>query len=1152
MNDISIALPRSSDRRDCITRQMADLTRASASSNALLSRHPSLRERACELLVEALKDVDLKQACGVSSPHALFFNQFDNSGRIHSVAMSDLLVDAMRHGHSVVDIEGAGFFTRHDSIGHQSAVPYDLSRQLQDTVTRFAPILPGYYRARLLAPWSVPDANPQNPSAKPRTQSETLAGQHRRALQCEVELRGYSGMLSADEQKRLADVLETAPANGVFSLVWTTTDGTRVTVPSIYVASQAGRQEAQPSGVVFLIMPARGIERYESIDLLREALSGPLADVVKDFLLIRDQLRLQSQATIGLDAWHFEPMSDALIDVHVQAVECKQMKDCNFLLTQDGNDADRSTFYAELERVHTCAHLDDAMGHRFIALTAQMTEILQPDWRKYADFQKKDKLLQLEQANDESKNNVDELFGAVTSLEDFAYREITHFMSQHLGRFVDPNLVQITLHDSIELGGNETLAATCQKSLMEFALQGLPEGAGSMTFSPSPDQIHVDFSARFVTGMLDLLDLHRRYEQELHRIAADDESLRVMARHRDCAIALGAFSARMQGHLLQDRSVDLVQNVRTDAVRNGVVHSIGSLHLAFPDTRFKDVIVIEEKTAFDDHYVLYAPGSPNGRDFYEFATWRQLSHEVGGWLAAESGRNYVGRQLAGANQSGVISTLNSVLLKPSTWGVDSCKFVRSIESGYENRLLGLVRVKALRGLSTRHYDPQLSNRGPANVKPSQRAMVDSRIEALNEELARLSPNMLSLRDYAHKKASHSLNSYLQHVQYLTHVDPDTLYFGLGVPATDTPNFNELPSFTDLMMYGSEDVHGYWPQVHLYSSVGQNIQKFPASVMPAMSRAIRKTDVAVKYMKYLTDEFLKPTSPNYKRRQTVHAQRLAYEMLRGAMTEFVKGHLDPAQYSWLSQIITPITGGASKPTAAGSRNISPFIIAGYRVEGVYCFRDDSANEPRHELLYTPGAPDGRDFRPLTDYAQLLGTAEMQSYYLARVAHEGQMKVGTFMDMLDRGGKYNPKLIKIVYWTDEPVRDFRQLYSQMIDRMIRDVDSATVSIDERQRAVAWKVIDWTVTIVTLPFPQASFAWSVLTTSLKFVEAAKAYDSGDRGTALKLFAEGVIGLIGIADEVRVAATGAQSLKMYVASPVIDWAWKKLQTTSVYRMLA
>jgi len=1148
MNELSNPLPRSSDLRESITRKMADLTRASASSHALLSRHPSLRERASELLVSALKDVDLKQACGVSSPDAIFFNKI-YPGRIDSVAMPDLLVDAMRHGDSVVDIEGASFFTRHDSIGLYFAVPHDVNRRLKDAVTQCASILPSFYRARLIAPWDYLDEDSDAPSAK--TQAQALSEEHRLALQCELALRGLSGMLSSDDQKRLIDVIDSASLDGVFSLVWVATDGARVTVPSAYVVSQSGQQQTQPSDVVFLIMPARGIQRFESIDLLREALSGPLADVVKDFLWIHDQLRLQGQGSVGLDAWHFEPMSDPLIDAHVQAVGNKQMKDCNFLLTQGDGDTDRSAFYAQMERVRTCAYLDDGMGHRFITLTAEMGKILQPDWRKYATDLEKDRLLELEKTHEEGKKKVDSLFSKVKSVEDFAYEEITQYISRNLGRFVDPKRVQITLQDSIALGGNETLAATYQKSLLEFALQGLPDGAGEMTFSPSPDQIHVDFSARFVTGMLNLLDLHRRYEQEQHRIIFDDENLRVMARHRDSAIALGAYTARMQGHLLQDRSLDLVNRVRTDADAEGAVHSIGSLHLAMPDTRLRDVIVIEEKTASDEYYVLYAPGSPNGRDFYEFATWRQLSFEVGGWLATESGRNYLGRQLAGPDQAGVMAALNSVLLKPSTWGPDSCKFVRSTEPDYENRLLALVRQKALRGLSTRHFDPQAERRA-TNVTPSQQALVQARIEALNHEYARLSANMMSFRDYAHKETSHILNTYLKHVQYTTSIDPDTLYFGLGVPYTDQPDYGELQSLTDLMMYGVEDIHSYSPQVQMYSSVGQNVRKFPRFLMQAMSPEIRKADIGVKYMKYLTSEFLRPTTPNFERRQIVYAQRLSYEMLGGAMTEFVKGHLDAAQYSWLSRIITPITGGTSKPYAWGSPEISPFIINGRRVEGVYCFRHDGSNGPRHEFLYTPQAPDGRDFRPLTDYAELLSTAQMQSYYLSRVEYDGQRKVGAFMDMLDRGGKYNPNLIEVEHWAGQQIMDFRQLYSQILERMIEDVDSQTESVDERQRAVAWKVLKWTVTIITLPFPYASFAWSVLTTAVTFVEAAEAYEAGDRGTAIMLFAVGVVGLIGAADAGRVAVSGAQSLNMFLASTAGNWAWKKLETTKIYRLLA
>jgi hypothetical protein len=120
------------------------------------------------------------------------------------------------------------------------------------------------------------------------------------------------------------------------------------------------------------------------------------------------------------------------------------------------------------------------------------------------------------------------------------------------------------------------------------------------------------------------------------------------------------------------------------------------------------------------------------------------------------------------------------------------------------------------------------------------------------------------------------------------------------------------------------------------------------------------------------------------------------------------------------------------------------------------------------------------------------------------------------------------------------------------MIEDVDSQTESVDERQRAAAWKVLKWTVTVMTLPFPSASFAWSVLTTSVTFVEAARAYEAGDRGTAIVLFAAGVVGLIGAADAGRVAVSGAQSLNKFLAFTAGNWAWKKLEATSVYRLLA
>lgn len=69
-------------------------------------------------------------------------------------------------------------------------------------------------------------------------------------------------------------------------------------------------------------------------------------------------------------------------------------------------------------------------------------------------------------------------------------------------------------------------------------------------------------------------------------------------------------------------------------------------------------------------------------------------------------------------------------------------------------------------------------------------MLNARITALNNVFARLSPDLLSLRDYVRKESSALLNDYLQSVGYAKHVDPDTLYLGLGTAYTETPDFGK--------------------------------------------------------------------------------------------------------------------------------------------------------------------------------------------------------------------------------------------------------------------------------------------------------------------------------------------------------------------------
>lgn len=690
MNDSANTQAQSDGSPGYITWHLANLTEACAQSSELLAQNLTLREVASNLLASTVRAMGLK----VSSADALFFNRLDSDQHIVSIVMPDLLVDAMRHGDSVMEDEGAAFFTRHDSLAAEHALSPEQNQDLRKAIVILSGTLSESYQAQLDRFWQQPvsTSGGQEPAG---TAAEVLVQQQCSALGNEIVLCGYSAMVSAPEQQRLAGVIEGNAIDGVFGLACTSAEGTKMSVPSAYVVSESVQEDGQPSGVVFLIMPARGIERFESVDSLREALSSKLGGPLKDSLLISDLVQLGEQGAVDPDAWTFEGMSDSLINTHVHAVRHKQTEDCRFLLSQEDDGTDRQAFYTQLERVQTCAHLDEAMGDRFNAWVATLSEIAEPHWRKYGDAEEKAYLMRLEQAHADRQREVDELFGHLHSLETFAHAEMTQYMRQHLGRAIDPRRVWINVHDLIQLKADDRLNTVYKYSLLEFATHGVQISASKMKFSPSPDQLHADFSAAFVKDMLDKLNLHHRYQKGLEQRLKDENVLRAMTHHRDSAIALGAHAAKMQGHLQQDRSHDLIHMIRGDLPMQGAVHSIGSLHLTATDSRFRDMIVIGEQTQTDEHFVLYAPGGPDGRDFFEFSSWHALSFQVGEWLSDESGRQYLHDQLFGPSRAEAIAFLDQAHLNASIWRPDSCRFVRSNESDFESNLSSLVLQRAV-------------------------------------------------------------------------------------------------------------------------------------------------------------------------------------------------------------------------------------------------------------------------------------------------------------------------------------------------------------------------------------------------------------------------------------------------------------------------
>jgi hypothetical protein len=1146
MNDLAVASSVASDTFEQVTLHMAAITEASAGCQHVLMQNQSFREKAAVMLRPRLENIGRRTGLAIFNPDAIFFNRRLMKDSVSSIAMTDLLIELVRPQASLAEFREGAFYTRVDSLDPAHAVTAVQNQELLETVEWVAKRLVSSYRTDLTELWSTKVDHPGDPERFASTE-QILIEQKRSALMSEITLCGYAQRLSSAEQDRLNSAASGESTEGVFALSGVATDGTLIMMPSIYVVSELVAEPAEPAGVVFLVMPSRGIERFESLDELREALSMRISKpdcehCLRDFMLLEDQARLTGGETITPDAWQFEAMSDPLLNVHLQTVQHKQMEDFQFLLRRKESVA--AAFHADLDRVRVCAHVDDAMGRRFNALTQEMEALVQPHWRRYADQQKKDYLVTLERAHQERKRTVDDLLNGFESIKVFAHNEITDYIHQHLGCLIDPNHVQLTFKDSMELGDGEMLDMTYRKSLLEYAVQGIPAVDGAMEISPAPDHLHAGFSDGFVRAMIDDLNLPRRYEALLRGRYLDEETLRAMTHHRDSAIALGAWAALMQGHM-GDRSHDLLHMIRADARTEGVQYSMGSLQLAQTHARFKDLIVFQEKTGTDEHYVLYAPGASHGQDFFEFPSWRQLCFGVGGWLATESGCAYLHEQLAGPGEGASNAFISNVLLKPALWGADSCLYVRCTGGNFESDLSQLVNAKALRTVDALKQTLPDTSRQRSYANLSILALMEARMEALSAEFVRLSPRLTSLKDYVRTQTSSILNQFLREQGYKRSVDPDTLYLGLGGPYQESPdfsNYTELHNVSDLMMFGSEDILKHTPQIHLYSSIGLDVTKLPEGLIGFLDQQIKTADLGAGYMDFLTSEFLGRQSPVYYRRRAVMAKRVQYDMMRRSLKAFLNGSLSAPQYSWVRQTIIGLNQSAPDVQSNESSCVSAFKIAGRIIEGVYIFRDFSTSDRDYNLLYTPDSPDGISFRPLTDYADLLASATMRSYYYGRAAYDGQPAVGTFFDDLLRGKKSDPEDIRIVNRPEARIIDAQHIYGDMIGRMIADADSQIESLAEKRLALAWLIIKWTGTVLLLPFPVVSFAWGVVTTTVTFIQAFDAYAAGDRATALPLFVFGVLGLVSGGDGVRALVTGGYGVGGIVASRTGLWAWHKL----------
>lgn len=1142
MNDLSVASrftsPAYVSHSSQISRPLARLCDASAQAAELLSSMPSLRQAARSLISAALLRGGVDY-----NPDILFLNHRNPEGELlSSVSLTDAMIQTLTDG---VDTFGGDFvavYTRHDTANEAFLARQTDGEGLKAIFAYTSERLSDHYLDLLDEFWSQDIKNPDS-TGRLITRQKRWASLQGKAFFSEMEISLLNGNLDEQDKARLEWILDQPVEEGLHRVSLLAQDRTPALLHSTFVislTSQTGEilSPANSTGPVLLLTAMHGVEKFSSLSLLNEKLHKRLSDSGERSALLADLLL--SQVDLFSEASDIEIQyslaSGDLIRNLVKAMRAKQMDDFHFLI-KNAAGKDVSSFLSTVHMSQIFAPFDEARRQSFHLHMQRLQALSTPHWLKHASDHEKAGYEVFAKEYRDRAEAASQLLAGLESLEDYALLKIDDYIRQHLGYRVDPRKVFIIVKDRWSSPTGD-LTPFYRKSLFEYALNGLPliaVEADARVELPRGSN-HPRFTFEFVKELVADLDLRHQYRHELEARYRQPDTQRALLHQRDSALALSTWAAKLQHHI-SEKSVELVWALRADRQQQGATRKAEALEVGGMGNQLRDVIVFSEETDTDQHYVLYAPGAPGGRDIFEFGSWLQLYHEVALWSATPSGRDYLIAQSMQSAREATAAFMQAVILKPTSWKPEHVRRVASQDSNFQDSMSALINtqidyqladlprvVGGERNTSTYKYRRQL-------------ALCEARIQFLQKSYKN-SMQLISYRHFARLSGEIYISNVLKRKGVDLVVNPDTVYFDLHSRTRRLqPDFGphtDLVSLTQLLM--NDFIYNLDERAPMYSSTGQDLSELSMPVI----KEVLGAPLGERYIDILKEDYGDRHHPDHAKRRALFAQRSFFEMRRDMLITYLENGFTEAQYQWAINLLSTVypdhlDSSRHLERGAGNSSLNQFYLNGRLIEGVYVFKHNGTDEADYNLIYTPNAPDGICFRNYAVFTLTLNSPGMDAYYYNRVSYKNQPAIGTFFSELARNPQQALKLL--TFDANDRVRDLQVLHDAMIKRMIEDVDEQSLSKSETFAEDLYTLVKWTGNILLLPFPPVALAWGFLHTSIDLARGYLAYRDGDRAAATEYYAWGVFGLV-------LGAFGAKDLAKSSAGlglKALSWAMRK-----------
>jgi len=718
-----------------------------------------------------------------------------------------------------------------------------------------------------------------------------------------------------------------------------------------------------------------------------------------------------------------------------------------------------------------------------------LSRVNEQDLKRHDDLMQQ--LLELESQRDR-------LLGKAASLKAYASVRVKEWVNSALGVSIDPEQVKVTCRHKINIA-QRALVQEDKRTLVELALFGVHDRYNryDMTFE---GQVPPGLTASRLESWLSSSDIRSDF-RDIRRKAINDYDLQIaLMEVLGARITYSVFAAALQGHLKQQGVAMVERFMRTD-------QSVSASAFVMTGYRvnFRDLMIYREKANPFGSCVLFAPGAPEGRDWYEFPNIRELEFQVAGWGRTDQGLAYLSAQAHPAQRAVLMKYMRTLRQLPSAWkGATFTEWPITPE--------GILAEPVFHQIAWDEAQEDLAHptvyRNVGGESRQVFARLNTELKALYT-LGTREAGVMTYERFCYELIKQRIEELLKTFGEIVKVNPDEIFIELSEKEKVTLTQLVIKETPIYVHESGGSVIGVYPRFSVGAGHPQ-LRNLDIRQVSSWSKTLRPGE---KYIAMLRSDYLNSQHPDYQLKREAYFKTQYAEMYRAVLSGYFAGELSHDLGGQLLALVEGLNKPESSsfpPYGEAPSNVTysavfKFHVKRCLVEGVYVFRLIN-NGKINEVLYTPNAPDGVSFRPLSQLFESIRENGLGQYFYNRVKYVDQPIMGTFINNVEFTN-ISEKLP--VLELNSRVLSLRSSYNQRIERIISDVDAQTTSLSEIIGKLAYDSAVLAASAISLVIPPVGVALTVVQITRNVLDGAEAYRYGDRATAFDNFKDALLDL-------------------------------------------